>query len=668
MIAGSCQILLVLGKAARRYTSCRKSKSTDANASSRLRTLLKLPGLARQRLALREAFLNAPFWPFRRNATQLMISIFKNQLIRHQAVVLLAASIAMLTNLGATRLWDQDEAYFAEAAVEMQNRGDWVIPFFNGEWFLHKPPFMFWMMMLGREMFGPTEFAVRFGSAVFGIATALLTYHLGRRLFNAGVGLWAGLIMGSTLMFNVVSRAATPDSYLVFFSTLALTIYVVLCREKKTLWSYVLLYAVMGLAVLIKGPIGVLLPMAVIGLYLLCTTERKSLAAEAKWPAKLHRQLRPFGPINFFRCLWNMRPLTAIVVVILVAAPWYLMVSLRTDGQFAKEFFGIHNLGRFTGAMDNHRGLIFYYLPVTLAGFFPWSIFAIPCLCLLVRQIRETGPTSKNSTFIACWAGVYFGFFSLAATKLPSYVLPAYPALALVTGCFLHRLTTETEKVHRWWPRLSFGAYALVGLFFIITPLVIGSLKVDGQSWLESEGLSESTVAALPLVSLLGICPLLAAVACLVLTECKRTRISGVVLSISALFVTTSLLGFATLQVDQHQNSKALADAIAEFQNNEPARIAQYRYFRPSLIYYTGHQIESCHDAVDVKKFLDGSGSVFLVTSAQEYENLQESNDQWPKDIEVVYRRPKFPKRGTIVVLGRSIRVAENSQSTTRQR
>jgi len=107
------------------------------------------------------------------------------QLVRHQAWIALAAIVICFTNLGATRLWDQDEAYFARCAVEMHQHGEWVVPYFNDELFAHKPPFMFWMMRLGFELFGVNEFGARFFSAVFGLANALLVYHLGRRLFFA---------------------------------------------------------------------------------------------------------------------------------------------------------------------------------------------------------------------------------------------------------------------------------------------------------------------------------------------------------------------------------------------------------------------------------------------------------------------------------------------------
>src|SRR5215831_1843169 len=106
---------------------------------------------------------------------------------RHLILIVSVACFAFFTNLGVTHLWDEDEGFFAGTASEMFARHDWVVPHFNGQLFSHKPPFMYWMMMLGFEAFGVTPFAARVGSAIFSAGTALLTYFFGRRLFCAEV-------------------------------------------------------------------------------------------------------------------------------------------------------------------------------------------------------------------------------------------------------------------------------------------------------------------------------------------------------------------------------------------------------------------------------------------------------------------------------------------------
>ncbi len=203
------------------------------------------------------------------------------------AALLVVATAAFFTNLGAAQLWDEDEPIFAGAAREMFDRGDWVVPYFNGVVLPDKPALMYWVMMAGYGVFGPTEFAARYGSAVFGVASVLLTWFLARRLFSARVGFWAGLALATSLSFDVVARAATPDSLLVFFSTLALYAFVrgssprvsdgpaggAIATAPLSVspgWlAYIAMYAAMGVASLAKGPIGIALPTAAIGLYLL---------------------------------------------------------------------------------------------------------------------------------------------------------------------------------------------------------------------------------------------------------------------------------------------------------------------------------------------------------------------------------------------------------------
>ncbi len=137
--------------------------------------------------------------------------------MRSQLLLAAIAAVMFFANLGGTHLWDIDEAIFSQAAKEMLERGDAVVPYFNGAMFPDKPALMYWMMISAYQLFGVTEFAARFWSAIFGILSVLLTYRLGRLMFSPAVGFWSGLILASTLNFNVIARAATPDSFLVFF-------------------------------------------------------------------------------------------------------------------------------------------------------------------------------------------------------------------------------------------------------------------------------------------------------------------------------------------------------------------------------------------------------------------------------------------------------------------
>ena len=205
-----------------------------------------------------------------------------------QWLIAAAAGVVFFANLGVTRLWEMDEPLYASCARHMWLSGDWIVPYYNGHVFYEKPPLMFWTMAAGFAVFGQSEFAARFCSAVLGVGTALATYHLGQRLFGRDAGLWAGLIVASTVIFTVSARAATVDSTLTFLTTLAMLLFVIglgtaPLAEGQNLganagapagitrgrWLPIALaYVCLGLAVLAKGPVGALLPAAAIGMFL----------------------------------------------------------------------------------------------------------------------------------------------------------------------------------------------------------------------------------------------------------------------------------------------------------------------------------------------------------------------------------------------------------------
>jgi 4-amino-4-deoxy-L-arabinose transferase-like glycosyltransferase len=205
------------------------------------------------------------------------------------ALIVLVAAVALFTNLGGPRLWDRDEPRNAGCAAEMLARNDWVVPTFNQELRDAKPVLLYWLIMSAYSVFGVTEFAARFWSAALGFGTVLATYAIANRLFNRQVALLAAIILSTSTMFEVASRAATPDAPLIFCGTMALMIYVLGTfrpRDTAVEWTapeprvpgryfptnylaVAAMYAAMGVGILAKGPVGLVLPTAVIGMFVL---------------------------------------------------------------------------------------------------------------------------------------------------------------------------------------------------------------------------------------------------------------------------------------------------------------------------------------------------------------------------------------------------------------
>ena len=594
-------------------------------------------------------------------------SAVSTQATGHQLLLLGLSAAVFFVNLGAARLWDIDEAIFSQAAAEMNERGDYVVPYFNHQLFPDKPALMYWGMISAYKVFGVNEFAARFWSAVFGLGAVLLTYQLGRRLFSPRVGFWAGLILATNLNFGIIARAATPDAMLTFFSTLALLIFVVGalrrtagtraegCRAadasgvaelREPGWgTYALAYAAMGAAVLVKGPIGVVLPTAVIGLFLLCTRGPNSLArlpaelpghSRFAWLRRLlDASVRTLSPVHFVRTIYGMRPITALLAVLLVAGPWYVWVGLRTDWRWPALFFGEQNVGRFVNAMDNHRGPIVYYLGAILVLFFPWSVILLGSLLeMVIRAARNSGYRA-GAVLVAAWLIVYLGFFSLASTKLPNYIIPCYPALALMTALFVERWITRPESVPRAWPWISFGILCLAGVGIAVVTPIAARLLVEPD----------------PTLGLVGLVPAIGAVVgmCFIWRGDAKRAVAALGLT-SAIFVLW-LFGLTVPRADRFQNSEAFVDTIDQLSDG-PASVASFRYFRPSMVFYGRQPVTKLREPEDAGAFFsEHPQNAFLYTMDEQMPKLSKL---LPSDVTVLETHRRLFKSGKILLLGRA--------------
>jgi 4-amino-4-deoxy-L-arabinose transferase-like glycosyltransferase len=582
--------------------------------------------------------------------------------MRDVALLAAIAAVMFFVNLGGAPLWDEDEAIFSQTAREMLERSDLVVPYFNGEVFVHKPPLMYWLRAGAYELFGTTEFAARFFSAVFGVGSVLVTYRLGRLVFSPAVGFWSGLILASNLNFNIIARAATPDSFLVFFSTLAVLIFVSGtakaravssdASERNAPWvgqrafnpswpTYALAYAAMGLGVLTKGPIGVVLPTAVIGLFLLVMRAAPGRAVSGsgwrRWlQSVLDATARVLAPRHLLVTVWSMRPLTALAVVLTVAGPWYAVVGTRTDGEFLAGFFGVHNFGRFLNAMENHRGPIFYYLIAMAAGFFPWSVLFGPTLIDIARELRRRSPWQPGYVLVGSWVVVWVGFFSLAGTKLPSYIVPAYPALALATGTLVDRWLREPSTVTLAWSRAVWGTVALVGV-----GLAIG-LPVAAHLFLADDW-KLGAIGALPLVgALVG----------WYFSEQGRVLASVSTLATLSVVLAVAMFGWGASYVARYRDTPHFAHSISAstLPGEEPA-VGSFHYFRPSFVFYTGRPVAQLGAADDVATFFNSHrGGAFLLTTDERYESIRST---LPSDVTVIDTQRRFLRPGQAVLLGR---------------
>lgn len=584
----------------------------------------------------------------------------------HPLAIALVAGTILFFNLGTGSLYDEDEPKNATCGREMLGRGDWVVPTFNDHLRTDKPILIYWLMLVAYHAFGVSEFSARFWSALLGVGTSVLTYYLGRLLYGPRVAVWAGLIIATSLNFDMVARAATPDSTFIFCCTLTLLAFVASAgrgawqREQPLaptadLWraflprhyvGYLAVYAAMSLAALAKGPAGILLTSSAMGLFLLAigSSAFYQHADGNGWRERIWHSRnglwQTFHPRRIAAVVWAMRPLTGLAVLAVVALPWYVLVSVRTDFAWPAGFLGRHNVGRFVSSLENHRGPIFYYLIAISIGFFPWSVFLLPMFTRWRERMRGFSP---GDVFVLCWVAFYVGFFSLAGTKLPNYVLPSYPGLALLAAAMVcDWLTVAAPK--RLQVALGFGTISLVGLGLIVGLLI--------TAWFLTPG--DYTFA------LAWIVPLVGGLGMLWLLKHRSLAHAMRLFVVMAIAQSIAMFDLAVVRLSRHHTSPAFAAAAKAV--SPTARLCTFEYFEPSLVFYSGGHVAHYRRPEKVLAFLAQEDS-FLVTHEKFLPLVQ---DKLPPDVRVIARHRRFLRKGDVLLLGRSPAVARSTDARIR--
>jgi 4-amino-4-deoxy-L-arabinose transferase-like glycosyltransferase len=307
-----------------------------------------------------------------------------------------------------------------------------------------------------------------------------------------------------------------------------------------------------------------------------------------------------------------------VLAFVLVVAPWYAWVGSETRGLFLKEFFLKHNRDRFLNPLEGHRGPVYYYLAVLVVGLAPWSAFLGAAIWDAVRQGKRRGENTNEdgsgsaspARFLGCWVAVYVAFFTAAGTKLPNYVLPAYPALALLTGHALDRWLRGELAVSPWAVKAGVATFGLVGAATAVGLLIAGGL-LNGATLLRGRHLP-----GLEAWAAIGAVPLLGAVAAGLLARRSRVAAAGMLAASAAGFVALMGAGPATA-VDSYKAPRPLAAAVRDALPAGDVRIACVGYFQPSLVFYCAREVSLLGDWQQATDLLRGPlpAYVFLPAS-----------------------------------------------------
>ena len=348
----------------------------------------------------------------------------------------------LFVNLGVVALFEPDEGRNAEIAREILLLKDWVTPHYDFIPRLDKPMLFFNLIAFSYKLFGVSEWSARLPSALAALGCIALIYYFSRALFGRWAALWSGLVLITSPEFFALSRVVILEMTLTLFMTIALCGFVlgqraVGRRKKRAL--FLLMYPAMGVATLVKGPVGFLLPAMVIFAYLLLSRS---------W--KLIREMElPLG----------------IPLFLLTAAPWYVLTELRNPG-YLNYFLWDENVSRFATTRFHRSGAWYYFIGILAAGFFPWTVLLPNAIADLWKRRAE-----EKRLFLILWAALPLLFFSLSSSKLPHYILFVYPPVAAIVGAAIANLLGQSSAKPPLVLSFSSGVFVLLALITTLMTL-----------------------------------------------------------------------------------------------------------------------------------------------------------------------------------------------------
>jgi len=513
-----------------------------------------------------------------------------------------------------TTLWDRDEPYYACVAVEMVQSGKYLLPTFNGKVWLEKPPLLYWLMSIPIRLLGPTEIACRFFSIVWTALASLLTFFIGYRLFSVKAGLWAMVILASTFLILVVGSAATTDTLLLLLTIGVMAVFLLSITSGMHLSHIILMGIALGLGMLTKGPMG-LMPLPAIAIIL--WLDRKNMPRTGRY-------------------IWLAGVSLSIGVLIFLA--WAIPANKASNGEFLHIFIGRHVIARALKPMEHHGGNFLlhlpYYLFVIIVGFIPWTLY-LPGSFSAVAGGRVGGKYGR--IFLLSWIVPTFIIMTLAATKLPHYILFVWPALALaVAGTIDAAQQNRLTNRDRIWLRRGawlFGPLAItMSLGLMIVPWF---LQIPGLRW--------------PCLAS-GIVLLTMTVVSIHQQRADRPQVSAIILLTGMIVFEIPILFGVLPAIEQIKITPAIAQAI-KAKTTKEIPVATYKYVEPTLNFYIGRQIELLYDEEAVISWSRQAREGVLIIPKDKLEDIQQSYGTLPLEEIASKKGFNYSKGKTVEVM-----------------
>src|SRR3989338_3885560 len=337
--------------------------------------------------------------------------------------LLIAIALIWFANLEYRTLIKPDEGRYAEIPREMVASGDWGTPRLNELKYFEKPPLQYWATATAYTLFGEHQWTSRLWAGLTGFAGILLVWFAGLRLFGREAAGYAALLLSSSLLYVLMAHINTLDMGVTFFLTLGI-LGLLLAQAQADVWKrrnwMLIAWAGLALAVLSKGLMGIILPGAALFLY--CVIQRD------------------------FGVLKRMHWLPGIAVFFTISVPWFVLV-MQANPEFFERFFIYEHYQRFTTTVHGRYHPWHYFIPILLAGALPWTVLMFDAMWRTLRNSSLPNGKFNSARFLLIWAVFIYVFFSMSGSKLPSYLLPMFPVLALLMG---RRIAEMRARILCW--------------------------------------------------------------------------------------------------------------------------------------------------------------------------------------------------------------------------
>lgn len=500
--------------------------------------------------------------------------------------------------LGQVPLFNPDEGLYAEPAREMLDTGEYITTLLNYDVRFTKPPLSIWLMALSYKVFGINEFAARFPGALSAVLLVAATYLFLARFLNRRCAFFASMILITSPMCIGVARMAITDMPLTLFMSVGFfSLFAAFESKRKSLVC--LGYFLIGLAVMTKGPVGALLPVMILAAYHTLTGTVRDA-------------------IKFF----DIR--LGLIIIAAIAVPWFAVEIYVTKGAYFKEFILRENFGRFTSLVDSHKGAWWYHLAAMFGGFFPWSVFLPQTIVLSllaatgkirqrsIAQADYPGPDQEQTLkkmriFFLCWLFIPLIFFSISVSKLFTYTLPAFPALAALVAMELDWAIEQNRLKRLLVPS------ALIALSFGLAAFLAGYAL---------DRIREAPVELTHTIALFAACQGCATLLCLALLYLGRKQ-QAIFAFMATLLVLILYFGYQLLpQMSKAFEGDTPSYALRGAHSQMPFILFDVR--KPGIPFYTKRKVMQPADRTELDTILMATREALVITQIRDLKQLEQ--------------------------------------------